>query len=123
MTGGLVSAPLPLEAATESEMGIVVHRRDVEHRSELALGFPKAPDPEVCDPQGLSDRRLRGFAPLRLFERNRRLSRVPRREMAAALLVEVVGLAHRLVVNHARRHHTVRERRLRAPRARLDVLS
>ena len=62
----------------------------------------EAADPEVGDAERLADRRLLRLPPLRLLERHRRL-RVPAvRHVLAALLEEVVGLAHRLLQRYGK---------------------
>ena len=52
-------------------MGVVVGRRELEHRAELRLGLVPALDAEVRDAERLADRRLVRLAPLRLLERTR----------------------------------------------------
>src|SRR5207247_2828201 len=86
--------PLLLERPAERVMRVVVCRRDLEYGTELGLGLGPALDPEVGDVEGLADRRLVRLSRLRLLERNRRLRGHPGSEMLAALLEEIVGLAH-----------------------------
>ena len=71
-----------------------IGRRELEQLTELALGLFVAMDAEVGDPERLSDRRLVRLATLRLLERHRGLGGHAVREVVAALLKEIVGLAH-----------------------------
>src|SRR5580704_4489170 len=66
---------LLLERSTEGVVGVVVGRREIEHRSELRLGLSPAPEAEVRYPERLADRRLLGFKALGPLQRDRRLRR------------------------------------------------
>src|SRR5207247_2397789 len=83
-----------LEAAAERVVGIVVRRREVEHRAELALRLAPAVDAEVRDAERLADGRLVRLASLRLLERDRRLRGAAVLQVRLALLEKLVGLAH-----------------------------
>ena len=69
-------AALLLERPAEGVVRVVVGRVElVGNGAELALGLLPACEPEVGDPERLTDRRLLGLEPLRLLERDRRLRR------------------------------------------------
>ena len=87
-------ATLLLQGAAERVVRVVVGRRELEHRAELALRLAPALDPEVRDPERLPDRRLVRLEPLRLLERDRGLRGHALLEMVASALVEVVRVAH-----------------------------
>src|SRR6266545_3905169 len=94
----LVGLSLLLEAAAECVVGVVVGRRELEHRAELRLRGVPAVDAEVGDAQRLADRRLLGLAALRLLQRNGRLSGAAVLQMRFPLLEQVVCLVstHRI---------------------------
>jgi hypothetical protein len=85
---------LLLERAAQRVVGVVVGRRELEHRTELALGLAPALDAEVRDPERLADRRFVRLEPLRLLERDGGLRGHALLQVAATLLEEVVGVRH-----------------------------
>src|SRR6188472_81621 len=91
----LVVAPLVAERSPERIVRVVVGRGQLEHLAKLGLGLLPALDPEVGDAERLADGRLLGLEPLRLLERNGGLCGHAAAEVRAALLEEVVRVAHR----------------------------
>src|SRR4029077_13145540 len=59
---------LLLEGAAERVVGVVVVRGQLQSHPELRLGLLVALDPQVRDPECLTNRRLLRFAPLGLLE-------------------------------------------------------
>src|SRR5262245_54381455 len=98
MRRGLLAPPLAQERASQGVMGVVVYRRELEHLPELPLGSREVGDPEIRDPERLPDRRLLWLEPPRLLERHGRLRRHALAEASPPELIQVVGLAHRLIV-------------------------
>ena len=98
MTARLVVAALIPQGAAERVVRVVVGGRELEHLAELVLGLAPARESEVGDAERLANRRLLRLEPLCLLERDRRLGGHPAAQMRAALLEEVVGGAHPLIV-------------------------
>jgi len=94
----LVLTALLLQAAPEGVVGVVVDRGELEHLAELGLRLLVAVDAEVGDPERLADRGLVGLAALRLLEGDRGLRGAALLQVRPALLEEVEGLAHDVVV-------------------------
>src|SRR6187402_2774664 len=90
----LLEAALLLEHPAEGVVGVVLGRRQLEQRPELGLRLVPALEAEVRDPERLADRGLVGLALLRLLEGDGGLCRHPLAEVGAALLKEVVRVAH-----------------------------
>ena len=82
--------PLLVEAAAERVVGVVVHRRDLEHGAELRLRLLPTPQPEVRDAERLADRRLPWLGAAGLLERDCRLRRPAAAESAPSFLVVLV---------------------------------
>src|SRR5258708_7963312 len=94
------AAALLLERPTKGVMRVVVGRRKVEHGPEFRLCLEPTVDAEVRDAERSPDGGLLGLEPLRLLGGDRRLSRLPLPESAAALLVEVVRVVQLVALSN-----------------------
>src|SRR5207248_6243886 len=122
----LLLAALFFQAAAEGVVRVVVDRGELENLAELRLGLLVAVDAEVGDSERLADRRLVGLARLRLLEGDGRLRGHALLEVRTALLEEVEGLAHVVMVPlsvNLTRQARPSERRETRPRARSTPVS
>jgi hypothetical protein len=115
----LLATPLIHEGAPERVVSELVVRGQLDERPELGFCLLPAADPEVRDPERLTDRARLRLGSLRLLERDRRLRGPSAAQMAATELEEVVGLGHRLLAVRSERNDTSPRKRAQIESSRL----